>query len=200
MRTAPDKGRVTDYIPERASVDPDQFGIVLTLAEGCCSTVGGGDTPFFLQSVSKIFALALALGRLGDGLWHRVGQEPFGLPFYSILQLEHEGGIPRNPFINAGELVVSDAILAGHQPWKVLREVLRFWHAPGPIMATATCRWRSSSPGMAISSTAWSGLAGTATGRAISPIAWVFPVRAVSAAVLRSSRWAGSRLRSGHRG
>ncbi|MCV2888414.1 glutaminase [Ruegeria aquimaris] len=129
MRTAPDKGRVADYIPELASVDPDQFGIALALADGRFFAAGDADTAFSIQSVSKVFTLALALGRLGDGLWHRVGREPSGLPFNSILQLEHEKGIPRNPFINAGALVVTDAILAGHQPREVLGEILRFVRA-----------------------------------------------------------------------
>lgn len=129
MLATADKGRVADYIPELASVDPEQFGIALALADGRCFAAGHADTPFSIQSVSKVFTLALALGRLGDRLWQRVGREPSGLPFNSILQLEHEGGIPRNPFINAGALVVTDAILAGHQPREVLGEILRFVRA-----------------------------------------------------------------------
>ena len=59
-------------------------------------------------------------------MWKRVGREPSGNPFNSIVQLEHEHGIPRNPFINAGAIVVSDVLLAGHQPREAIGEILRF--------------------------------------------------------------------------
>jgi glutaminase len=68
----------------------------------------------------------MALGRLGDGLWLRVGRDPSGLAFNSILQLEQEGGRPRNPFVNAGAIVVTDAILSGNEPRELLAELLRF--------------------------------------------------------------------------
>lgn len=129
MAAAPDRGRVANYIPELAQVDPNQFGMAVVTAQGDTFTVGDATKPFSIQSVSKVFTLALALGRLGHQLWNRVGREPSGLAFNSILQLEHEHGIPRNPFINAGALVVTDAILAGHQPREVLGELLRFVRA-----------------------------------------------------------------------
>src|SRR5690606_31710091 len=75
---------------------------------------------------SKVFTLTLALGKFGDRLWHRVGREPSGSRFNSVVQLEHERGIPRNPFINAGAIAVTDMILAGHRPREVLGEILRF--------------------------------------------------------------------------
>lgn len=126
MASLPDRGKVADYIPELANVDANQFGIAVALPDGRLLSAGDADVRFSIQSVSKVFSLALALGRLGDQLWQRVGREPSGLPFNSILQLEHESGIPRNPFINAGALAVTDAILEGHQPREVLGEVLRF--------------------------------------------------------------------------
>jgi glutaminase len=126
MAVAPERGKPADYIPELARVDPDQFGISVVLADGSQHAAGNADTPFSIQSVSKVFALALALGRLGDQLWPRVGREPSGLAFNSILQLEHERGIPRNPFINAGAIVVTDAVLSGHAPREYLGELLRF--------------------------------------------------------------------------
>ena len=124
-----ERGAVASYIPELASVDSKQFGMSVVMANGQSFSVGDAATRFSIQSVSKVFTLALALGRLGDQLWSRVGREPSGLPFNSILQLEHERGIPRNPFINAGALVVTDAILTGHQPREVLGELLRFVRA-----------------------------------------------------------------------
>ena len=121
-----DPGMVAQYIPELAQVKPDQFGMAIALADGQVLSTGDARTPFSIQSISKVFTLAIALGRLGDQLWERVGREPSGQAFNSILQLEHEAGIPRNPFINAGAIVVTDAILSGHAPREVLGEVLRF--------------------------------------------------------------------------
>lgn len=126
MAAAPERGRVADYIPELARVSADHFGMAVCTADGQTFTVGEATTPFSIQSISKVFTLAIALGRLGDQLWTRVGREPSGLAFNSMIQLEHERGIPRNPFINAGAIVVTDAILAGHQPRELLGEILRF--------------------------------------------------------------------------
>jgi glutaminase len=126
MRSAEDRGVVATYIPELAKIDPNQFGIAVALPDGTLLQAGDAATPFSIQSISKVFTLAIALGRLGDQLWSRVGREPSGLAFNSILQLEHEKGIPRNPFVNAGAIAVTDAILTGHQPREVLGELLRF--------------------------------------------------------------------------
>ena len=126
MAAAPERGRVADYIPELARVSADHFGMAVCTADGQTFTVGEATTPFSIQSISKVFTLAIALGRLGDQLWTRVGREPSGLAFNSMIQLEHKRGIPRNPFINAGAIVVTDAILAGHQPRELLGEILRF--------------------------------------------------------------------------
>ena len=129
MAAAPDRGRVADYIPELGRVDPALFGIALALPDGTCLTAGDAGIAFSIQSISKVFTLAIALGRLGDRLWDRVGREPSGLAFNSILQLEHEAGIPRNPFVNAGAIAVTDAILAGSTPASVLAELLTFLRA-----------------------------------------------------------------------
>lgn len=126
---ATDRGHVATYIPELAKIDAAQFGIAVSLPDGTTLTAGDATTPFSIQSISKVFMLAIALGRLGDQLWHRVGREPSGLAFNSILQLEREKGIPRNPFVNAGAIAVTDAVLAGHQPRDVLGELLRFIRA-----------------------------------------------------------------------
>jgi glutaminase len=121
-----DRGKVADYIPELGKVDPQKFGIAIATLDGRCVTAGDAQDAFSIQSISKVFALALALGKVGDGLWKRVGREPSGTAFNSIVQLEHEKGIPRNPFINAGAIVVSDVILAGHRPREAIGEILRF--------------------------------------------------------------------------
>lgn len=120
------EGQVATYIPELAKVDPRQFGIAVVTADGTEYAAGDASTPFSIQSVSKVFSLTLALGIAGDGLWKRVGREPSGSAFNSIVQLEHEHGIPRNPFINAGAIAVADVILAGHKPKEALGEIVQF--------------------------------------------------------------------------
>lgn len=126
MRAMPDRGKVASYIPELARVDPKAFGLVVIDAEGHIAAGGDSEEPFSIQSISKVFTLTLALGKVGNRLWRRVGREPSGSPFNSIVQLERERGIPRNPFINAGAIAVTDAILSGHQPREALGEILRF--------------------------------------------------------------------------
>ena len=126
MRARPDRGEVAAYIPELARVNPKSFGLAVIDAEGNVAVSGDSETPFSIQSISKVFTLTLALGKVGDRLWRRVGREPSGSPFNSIVQLENERGIPRNPFINAGAIAVTDLILSGHQPREVLGEILRF--------------------------------------------------------------------------
>jgi len=126
MRARPDRGEVATYIPELARVDANAFGLVVIDADGTVAAGGDADVAFSIQSISKVFTLTLALGMVGDRLWRRVGREPSGSPFNSIVQLERERGIPRNPFINAGAIAVTDVILSGHQPREALGEFLRF--------------------------------------------------------------------------
>lgn len=120
------EGKVADYIPELAKVDPKQFAIAITTVDGAVYTAGDAATPFSIQSISKVFMLTLALGKAGETIWKRVGREPSGSAFNSIVQLEHELGIPRNPFINAGAIVVCDMVLAGYKPKEAIGELLRF--------------------------------------------------------------------------
>jgi glutaminase len=104
-------GQVAAYIPALARVRGDQFGIALVTREGVEATAGDCDTLFSIQSVSKVFSLTLCLQGIGEELWQRVGREPSGNPFNSLVQLESEQGKPRNPFINAGAIVIADALL-----------------------------------------------------------------------------------------
>ncbi len=126
MAAAPDRGKPADYIPPLAAVDPAKFGMAVIEADGTCHLAGDADEAFSIQSISKVFALTLALGHVGDQLWARVGREPSGSAFNSIVQLEFEHGIPRNPFINAGAIVVADVLLGRHQPREAIGEILRF--------------------------------------------------------------------------
>ena len=119
-------GKPADYIPQLARVDPRRFGIAVTTLDGTTHVAGDAEEAFSIQSISKVFLLTLALGKHGEGIWTRVGREPSGDPFNSIVQLEHEHGRPRNPFINAGAIVVTDLVLAGHTPREAIGEILRF--------------------------------------------------------------------------
>ncbi|MEU6318670.1 glutaminase [Streptomyces sp. NPDC047009] len=106
----PGRGRPADYIPALAALDPRRFGMAVAEPDGAVYGVGEWRQPFSTQSVTKVYTLALDLAREGDALWEHVGREPSGNPFNSLVQLEYENGIPRNPFINAGALVVTDRL------------------------------------------------------------------------------------------
>lgn len=106
-----DKGKQADYIPALAKVDPDQFGMCLKTIAGDEYPFMQADTRFSIQSIAKVFALAMGLSLKGESLWGKVGKEPSGTAFNSLVQLEIEKGKPRNPFINAGAIVVADILL-----------------------------------------------------------------------------------------
>jgi len=105
-------GKVASYIPALARVSPLQFGIALRTCEGEVAQAGDSAVPFSIQSMSKVFSLTLAIKALGEALWVRIGREPSGSPFNSLVQLETERGIPRNPFINAGAIAVADRLVS----------------------------------------------------------------------------------------
>lgn len=106
------QGKLADYIPELAKIEPDKFGIYLITKDGKHFELGDYQDKFSIQSISKVFTLSMAFSILGEKIWNRVGVEPSGSPFNSIVQLEYEQGIPRNPFINAGALVIADILLS----------------------------------------------------------------------------------------
>lgn len=107
------KGKVADYIPALAKVPIDKFGMAIATLDGQVFQVGDAEECFSIQSISKVYSLTMALDAVGADLWNRCGREPSGNSFNSLVQLEREKGIPRNPFINAGALVVAD-ILTTH--------------------------------------------------------------------------------------
>ncbi len=104
------EGKVANYIPQLGDVSPKKFGIAIRASDGKMFSTGDAQEAFSIQSISKLFTLTLALQAHGDRLWHRVGRESSGNPFNSLVQLEKEDGVPRNPFINAGALIVTDAL------------------------------------------------------------------------------------------
>ena len=106
------EGKQADYIPALARVNPEQFGMCLRLTNGREFTVEDADTRFSIQSISKVFALAMAMSLKGESIWERVGKEPSGTAFNSLVQLEFEKGFPRNPFINAGAIVIADVLMS----------------------------------------------------------------------------------------
>lgn len=105
-------GRVANYIPALARVPAAQFGIALRTCDGEEAHAGDSAVPFSIQSISKLFTLTLGMRELGETLWERIGREPSGNPFNSLVQLESEQGMPRNPFINAGAIVVTDRLVS----------------------------------------------------------------------------------------
>ncbi|MCB0636827.1 MAG: glutaminase [Lewinella sp.] len=120
------QGQVADYIPELAKVDPDQFGIALQVLDEVCHAYGQSEVRFSIQSISKVFSVAIAFGLLGERLWERIHVEPAGTPFNSLVQLEYEKGIPRNPFINAGAIVVADILLSElADPYQMMLDFVR---------------------------------------------------------------------------
>jgi len=106
------KGEVAKYIPELAKVDPNKFGVSLLTLENEEYGLGDWQTKFSIQSVSKVLSLSLAYKLLGDAIWERVGVEPSGNAFNSLVQLETDNGIPRNPLINGGAMVICDMLIS----------------------------------------------------------------------------------------
>jgi len=105
-----DEGEVANYIPALAKVNPNQFAMTITLFDGTTYSIGCSDTKFSIQSISKVFSFTKSLSLYGKKIYERVGKEPSGNAFNSLVQLEYENGIPRNPFINAGAIAVTDSL------------------------------------------------------------------------------------------
>lgn len=104
------EGQVASYIPALANVNPQQFGIALCDLSGNVFRAGDAELPFSIQSISKLFTLIQAMQIYGEALWQGIGREPSGQRFNSLVQLETENGVPRNPFINAGALLICDRL------------------------------------------------------------------------------------------
>lgn len=117
-------GHVATYIPALAAADPMKFGLSVALGSGKIHSCGDAAEQFSIQSISKVFTLSMALRKVGDELWKRVGREPSGSPFNSIVQLEMERGIPRNPLINAGAIVVTDHLVDNIGPAAMIDSLL----------------------------------------------------------------------------
>ena len=112
LKSLEDTGHVADYIPELAHVNPDQFGVHLSTITGEGYAFGNAEKRFSIQSIAKVFAFVLAYSKIKSDIWKRMDLEPAGTPFNSLVQLEHDKGVPRNPFINAGAIVVCDILVS----------------------------------------------------------------------------------------
>ncbi|WP_103071113.1 glutaminase [Aquimarina sediminis] len=112
MSSVKHTGKVASYIPELEKIPENKFGMHLYCMHSGHYSFGDNNERFSIQSISKVFALTRAMSLMGDELFTRVDVEPSGDPFNSLVQLEHENGIPRNPFINAGALVISDILIS----------------------------------------------------------------------------------------
>ncbi|SMF61594.1 glutaminase [Allosphingosinicella indica] len=132
------EGKVASYIPALARVDPMKFGIAVVTRSGEAIVAGDADEAFSIQSISKVFMLALALNRIQAMLWERVGREPSGSAFNSIVQLEVEKGKPRNPLINAGALAVTDAVIGDGSPDEAVAALLDYLRSAGDDGAVLT--------------------------------------------------------------
>ena len=112
IQNVEDIGEVATYIPELSNVDPGKLGIHLATIQGDHYFFGDSNEKFSIQSISKVLSLTLALKIAGNSVWDRVGVEPSGTAFNSLVQLEYERGIPRNPLINAGAIVICDILVS----------------------------------------------------------------------------------------
>ena len=106
------EGKLANYISALANVDDKKFAMSIQLFDGTSYHIGDSNLKFSIQSISKVFTFTLALNHYGKDLYKRVGHEPSGNPFNSLIQLEYENGIPRNPFINAGAIVTADSLVS----------------------------------------------------------------------------------------
>lgn len=107
-----DKGHLATYIPELANVDSENFGVYISTVDGFSFGIGNCYDKFSIQSIAKVLSLSLGYRIIGEKLWERLGVEPSGTAFNSLVQLETDHGIPRNPFMNAGAIVVCDVLLS----------------------------------------------------------------------------------------
>lgn len=102
------QGKLADYIPALTRADAAHLGMSVMTVEGKHYIAGDVDIPFSIQSISKILSLVHVLNARGkEKVLEKVGVEPSGNPFYSLVQLEYESGKPRNPLINAGAIAIS---------------------------------------------------------------------------------------------
>lgn len=150
------EGAVATYIPALARAPSEALGLAVAMVDGVEAAAGDGDAPFSIQSISKVFNLAAALDAVGDGLWSRVGREATGMAFNSLILLEMEDGRPRNPLINAGALVVIDALLDVDPDWgATFQRRMRAWTGSDRVATDPEVRASEAAYGDLNRSIAW---------------------------------------------
>ncbi len=119
-------GRVATYIPELSKARPNTLAIALKSTSGDMWQAGDYTYKFTMQSITKVFTLLLALSDYGEKIFEKVGMEPTGDPFNSIVKLETiKPNKPLNPFINAGAIVIDD-MLKGNNLTEKIERILNF--------------------------------------------------------------------------
>jgi glutaminase len=126
IRHQTNTGQVATYIPELAKVSNAKFGIHLMELDRSMHTIGDAKEQFSVQSISKVLTLAMAMAAIGEEVWERVDVEPSGDPFNHLSLLEQENGIPRNPLINGGAIVIADILVSVYKSPK--KDFLAFIH------------------------------------------------------------------------
>ena len=112
VNTLESKGNLASYIPELANLNPDKFGIHISTTSSIKYGAGDYKEKFSIQSIAKVLSLCLAFKTFDGNIWERLGVEPSGTGFNSLVQLESDNGIPRNPFINSGAMVICDILIS----------------------------------------------------------------------------------------
>ena len=117
------KGKVATYIPELGKVDPHQLGIVIKPLKGEKICMGDYDVRFTMQSVCKVIMLIVSLELCGrKAVFGKVGMEPSGEAFDSLVELDVSNSKPYNPLINSGGLALCGLLL----PELSFQDILRF--------------------------------------------------------------------------
>lgn len=117
-------GANANYIPYLAKINPELFGIAVVTARGDCFSIGDADTPFAIESISKAFNLALVLSKIGPAeLRKKIGADPTGEPFNSVVAIELHQGKPLNPLVNAGAMSTV-SLVPGDSPDAVWNNII----------------------------------------------------------------------------
>jgi glutaminase len=104
-------GKNADYIPYLAQVDSKLFGIAIVTTDNQVVTMGDVKYSFSIQSISKVYTLAMAMDALGtDKVFDKVGSEPTGRPFNSPVAVVDMPTHTGNPFVNAGAIATTSLI------------------------------------------------------------------------------------------
>jgi glutaminase len=119
-------GKNASYIPALAAVESQLFGICVVTVDGQTFSAGDADCEFALESISKVFTAALAMEQVGARAFHRkVGADPTGEAFNSVLALELHNDKPNSPMVNAGAMTATSLVSAtdADDRWRQIRQI-----------------------------------------------------------------------------